>query len=211
MGLQFGPGPLPQHGFARDSLFIPEERAKKLSFDRMIFKLEPTDRTKPLWDKHFEYRFDVTLREDCLEWDVIVINKGKEAFDVTLGLHTYYDISSLKNVVISGPFAGADTVDKATGATGKATNNDITITGPIDMLYKNAKGPVTIKDTGKGTVTTIESKGYSDWVIWNPHGNEAMGYDKFVCVEPVSSTPVSIPPGQFKETKFYQKVSCKKI
>ena len=42
---QFGPGALMQHGFARGMKFIPEERAKKLSFDRMIFKLEPTEET----------------------------------------------------------------------------------------------------------------------------------------------------------------------
>ena len=44
---QFGPGPPTgmQHGFARGMRWIPEERAKKLSFDRMIFKLEPTEVT----------------------------------------------------------------------------------------------------------------------------------------------------------------------
>lgn len=41
--------------------FIPEERAKKLSFDRMIFKLEPTEETLKVWDHDFEYRFDITL------------------------------------------------------------------------------------------------------------------------------------------------------
>ena len=29
-------------------------------------------------------------------------------------------------------------------------------------------------------------------------GNEDMGYDKFVCVEPVQSTPKTIPVGKFK-------------
>ena len=97
---QFGPGALMQHGFARGMKFIPEERAKKLSFDRMIFKLEPTEETLKVgaarlmclsrrslkrmtqhasfqvWDHDFEYRVDVTLRPDSLEWDLIVVNKG---------------------------------------------------------------------------------------------------------------------------------------
>jgi hypothetical protein len=47
--------------FARGMKFIPEERAKKLSFDRMIFKLEPTEETLKVWDHDFEYRFDITL------------------------------------------------------------------------------------------------------------------------------------------------------
>lgn len=45
----------------------------------------------------------------------------------------------------------------------------------------------------------MERKGYSDTVLWSPFGNEAMGFDKFVCVEPVSASPVIIAPGT--ETK----------
>ena len=45
-----------QHGFARGMRFIPEERAKKLSFDRMIFKLEPTEETRRVWNHDFEVR-----------------------------------------------------------------------------------------------------------------------------------------------------------
>ena len=121
-----------QHGFARGMKFIPEERAKKLSFDRMIFKLLPTEETKKVWDYDFEYRFDVTLRADCLEWDVVVMNLGDKPFDVTLGMHTYYDVSSLQNVVISGPFQGAPTVDKVTGATGTAPRlSDVIVRLPL--------------------------------------------------------------------------------
>lgn len=49
--------------------FFPEERAKKLSFDRMIFKSELGDQ---------EYRIDVTLRADSLEYDVLFKNFAAE-------------------------------------------------------------------------------------------------------------------------------------
>ena len=48
--------------------FVPEERAKKLTFDRMIFKCNPPDMPE------LEYRVDVTMRADSLEYDVILIN-----------------------------------------------------------------------------------------------------------------------------------------
>lgn len=208
---QFGPGELMQHGFARGMMFVPEERAKKVSFDRMIFKLQPTEETLNVWNHNFEYRFDVTLRENSLEWDVCIINLDSAPFDCTLGLHNYYDVSSLGNVVVSGPFSGAATVDKESGATGTASSDDITINSPTDMLYKGVTGPITITDKGKGTRLTLESKGYTDTVIWSPYGNNAMGYDKFICVEPVCSDPVSIPPGKYKETKFYHKVTYEKL
>jgi len=208
---QFGPGAILQHGFARGMAFIPEERAKKLSFDRMIFKLVATEETRKIWDHNFEYRFDVTLRADCLEWDVIVINLEDKPFDVTLGLHTYLDVSSLKNIKISGPFSGKTKLDRTANTESVASSDEMTISAPTDVLFKNCNGPVTITDTGKGTKTTITQKGYSDVVVWSPYGNDAMGYDKFICVEPVQSSPVSIPPGKFKETKFYQKISCTKL
>ena len=42
------------------------------------------------------------------------------------------------------------------------------------MLYRGVKGPITISDSGKGTKTTIEQKGFADSCIWSPHGNEDM-------------------------------------
>ena len=52
--------------------------------------------------------------------DLAVINLDDKPFDITLGMHTYFDVSSLSNVVISGPFKGAATVDKVTGVSGTA-------------------------------------------------------------------------------------------
>jgi len=66
--------------------FVPEERAKKVSFDRMIFKSTPED------DKEVEYRVDVTLREDCIEYDVTIKNFGASTKDIAIGLE--FDVSA---------------------------------------------------------------------------------------------------------------------
>lgn len=34
-------------------------------------------------------------------------------------------------------------------------------------------------------LTVINTAGYEDTVLWNPYGNEGMGYNNFVCVESV--------------------------
>lgn len=60
--------------------FVPEERAKKVSFDRMIFKCFP-DNIKGL-----EYRVDVTMREDTLEYDVTVKNSESSPIRVQMTL-----------------------------------------------------------------------------------------------------------------------------
>lgn len=61
--------------------FFPEERAKKVSFDRMIFKVENVG-------DHIEYRADVTMRADSLEYDITIKNPAPDAKpkDVNMGL-----------------------------------------------------------------------------------------------------------------------------
>eukprot|EP01035_Chromulina_nebulosa_P021109 gene21109-27353_t len=196
---------------AAGTLFIQEERAKKLSFDRMIFKLVDTPKTLEVFPHKFEYRYDITLKDDSLEWEIAVINLDTKPFDITLGLNTFFDVSSLKNVVISGPFAGAKYIDRITGAEGVAASNDITITAPTDLLFPGLSGPITVTDSVKGTKTVLTRKGYTDTVIWNPYGNDALGYDKFVSIQPVSVSPVTIPVGKFKETHFSQLITASKI
>jgi hypothetical protein len=47
-------------------------------------------------------------------------------------------------------------------------------------------------------LTVSNTAGYEDTVLWNPYGNEGMGYNNFVCVESVKvrqsawSTPLSV-------------------
>jgi hypothetical protein len=60
--------------------FVPEERAKKVSFDRMIFKAFPED------DATLEYRCDVTMRENSLEYDVTIKNAADSPKKISIGL-----------------------------------------------------------------------------------------------------------------------------
>lgn len=50
---------------------------------------------------------------------------------------------------------------------------------------------------GRGTVTSVTHvQGYDDYILWNPYGNEGMGYDNFVCVESGKVTqPVTLVTG----------------
>merc|ERR1712070_1265749 len=43
----------------------------------------------------------------------------------------------------------------------------------------------------------ISSSGWEDAVVWNPYGNEGMGYDSFVCVEAAKALkPITVAPGK---------------
>jgi hypothetical protein len=90
--------------------FFPEERAKKVSFDRMIFKIEDVPGFHGV-----EYRTDVTMRSDCLEYDVVIKNAGDKEHTVSIAL----ELGLNKAKVVSKKGYTAITDNGATTATWK--------------------------------------------------------------------------------------------
>ena len=53
-----------------------------------------------------------------------------------------------------------------------------------------------LKDSGNGKALNVMNEaGWEDTVLWNPFGNEDMGFDQFVCVESVKFDPVTLDAG----------------
>jgi len=155
---------------------------------------------KGMWDKEFLCTFSVSLEEDQLSTTMSVDNKGAEAsFDFQAALHSYFTVSSLKNLEINGSFKGKDFLNKMVGDDGemqKEERDSITITEEYDRVYKGVNDP-SLKDSGTGkTLSVINSAGWEDTVLWNPFGSESMGYDNFVCVESVKFDPVTLGAGE---------------
>ena len=50
----------------------------------------------------------------------------------------------------------------------------------------------------KQPLTISNTLGWSDTVVWNPYGDEGMGFDSFVCVESAqASSPVILQPSEY--------------
>jgi glucose-6-phosphate 1-epimerase len=114
-------------------------------------------------------------------------------------LHSYFTVSELKNLEISGSFAGKKFLNKlAGGPDGEIQEEDrasITITEEYDRVYTGVNDPV-LKDSGTGkSLSVLNEAGWEDTVLWNPYGNEGMGYNNFVCVESVKFDPVTVDGG----------------
>jgi len=106
-------------------------------------------------------------------------------------------VSAIENLSIAGSFAGKEFLNKMVGDGEMQTEDreEITIGEEYDRVYKGVNDPV-LKDSGTGkTLTVMNTAGYADTVIWNPYGNEGMGYNNFVCVESVKFDPVSLEGG----------------
>jgi len=199
---QFGPGEIQQHGFARNVNW----EVKSQTETTVELEMLPSDYTKEMWDKEFACRFTVDLADDELKTNMKVDNTGSEdSFDFQAALHSYFAVSSLENLEIAGSFEGKEFLNKMVGENGEMQTEDrsaIIITEEYDRVYKGVNDPV-LKDSGSGKALNIVNEaGWEDTVLWNPYGDEGMGFNQFVCVESVKFDPVTLDAGASWEGKL---------
>jgi glucose-6-phosphate 1-epimerase len=191
---QFGPGAIQQHGFARNV----DWTVKDMTDTSVVLELAPSEYTKGIWDKEFLCTFTVDLEADQLKTTMAVQNTGSDAFNFQAALHSYFTVSSLDKLEISGSFAGKEFLNKMAGDNGEMQVEDrevITISEEYDRVYQGVNDPV-LKDAGTGkSLSVLNTAGWEDTVIWNPYGNEGMGYNNFICVESVKFDPVTLATG----------------
>lgn len=191
---QFGPGEIQQHGFARNVMWT----VKSMTDTSVELEMAPSDYTKEMWDKEFLCTFTVTLEDDQLTTKMNVDNKGEESFDFQAALHSYFTVSSLKNLEIAGSFEGKEFLNKMVGEgeMQKEERSAITISEEYDRVYTGVNDPV-LKDSGTGkALSVVNTAGYEDTVLWNPYGDEGMGFDNFVCVESVKFNSFTLGGGE---------------
>ena len=86
---------LTQHGFARDlhwQYFFNENKKSLCLF------LNESKKTKKYYPFNFELRIEVTLKINCLEFEISIHNKTDISMPVNFGLHPYFNVSDFKNL-----------------------------------------------------------------------------------------------------------------
>ena len=133
-------------GFARNVNWT----VKSMDDTAVVLELAPSDYTKEMWDKEFLCTFTITLEADQLKTSMVVDNKGEEAFDFQAALHSYFTVSALDNLEISGSFEGKEFLNKMAGDGGEMQTEDrsaITIGEEYDRVYSGVNDPV-LNDKG---------------------------------------------------------------
>ena len=120
--------------------------------------LVPNDYTKEMWDKEFKCSFTVTLEEDQLSTKMNVENVSEEeSFDFQAALHSYFTVSALENLEISGSFKDKEFLNKMVGDEGEMQTEErdiITISEEYDRVYKGVNDPV-LNDKGTGKAVSM--------------------------------------------------------
>ncbi len=84
---------LTQHGFARDLQW-----QYSLNENFLCLFLNESRQTKKYYPFDFELRIEVSLKINCLEFEITIHNKTDIAMPINFGLHPYFNISDFKNL-----------------------------------------------------------------------------------------------------------------
>ncbi|MCK4981639.1 MAG: D-hexose-6-phosphate mutarotase [Victivallaceae bacterium] len=180
---------MPSHGFAR--IFTWEPIAGGNCGDGATF-LELALTPGLITDEFKSNDFLVKLRvevNDKLSVALIIDNTGKKDLSYSAALHSYFNISDISNIKISGLDGKTfiDTLDNTT----HVQLGDISFTAETDSVYLDTEDTCIIDDPGFKRKIKVRKTGSRSTVVWNPWDAKAQRmpdfgdneFHKMVCVE----------------------------
>ena len=193
----------PSHGFVRNqpwSVLASAELADGRT--SVTLGLSDTEGSLAVWPYPFELELEVIVGHK-LEVKLTTRNTGSKIFSLSQALHSYFNVSDVNNISISG-LDGKNYLDKLDDFNSKRQSGDVTISEEIDRIYQQAPESVWLKDTGFDRTINIKSLGSNTTVIWNPWLTSVAkitdlddsSYRNFICVETANAADdmVTIQP-----------------
>jgi glucose-6-phosphate 1-epimerase len=178
------------HGFARYELWEVEAVSSLPDgATQVILSLKPNPSIAKAWPHDFQLQLAVTLG-DKLRVDLIGQNLSQRDWVVSEALHTYFRVGEAQGLAIRG-LEGVQYVDKMQDQSLLTQTGTLRIAPPLDRVFLDHTGLVTIEDAGHGRAIELTKEGSASTVVWNPgeEGARAFAdmpdqdYHAMVCVE----------------------------
>lgn len=139
-------------------------------------------------------------------------NMGDVPFALTQALHSYFNVSDVRQVSLSG-FDNMAYIDTLDAWVSKQQVGDIRIDQEVDRIYQAGAGQQgalqTITDPGLQRVVSIQPFGSASTVVWNPWIDKARAmadfaddeYQRMVCIETANAGQdvIQLAPGDSHE------------
>lgn len=194
---QFGPGPMQQHGFARNSDWSIVDSENVDGNPVITLELKDSPYSRSMWDFSFQALYKVILNTKSLSTELIVTNTDKKPFSFSTALHTYFR-ASITGTSVRG-LKGCKMLNKDPDPTnpleGKEERDVVTFPGFVDCVYLDAPSELVL-DNGLGDMISIKNTNWTDAVLWNPYLTMEACYKDFVCVENAKIGKVQLEPEQ---------------
>jgi Uncharacterized enzymes related to aldose 1-epimerase len=196
-----------QHGFARvrEWEFVGANRQPDGKVTAH-FRLPASAELMPIPVEYF-----VTIGT-ALSAELVVTNYSSDVFSFENCLHTYFSVSDIERVRVTGlqGVAYLDAVDQNMRKMEMA--EAIEFSEEVDRIYLDTPHVVDIHDTGLSRVIRIEKENAASTVVWNPWVAKARmmadfgddEYRRMVCVESgnVATNQLQLMPGQEARLKL---------
>jgi glucose-6-phosphate 1-epimerase len=163
----------PQHGFARTARWHLEgvETGGSESLT-LTLRLDDSDVGSPFWPEPFRAIYTVTFAQ-TLSSRLVVQNRATHPILFEEALHTYFAISDITGIAISG-LVGTTYIDKTDAGRRKPQSAAlVTITAETDRVYLDTPERCVIEDPGWHRRVVIEKVGAASSVVWNPWAEKA--------------------------------------
>ena len=195
----------PAHGFARTAPW--QVAASEMLPDgctRITLELPQGAILSAQWPHACRLRLVVTIGK-TLALELITENIGNAPFEIGEALHTYFTISDVDNIRITG-LEDCAYLDKVEGFRRKTQSGVVTIASEVDRIYVNTEADCLIEDCGLKRRIRITKRGSRSTVVWNPwieksakmgDFGSATGYRGMLCVESANAAEniISLAPG----------------
>lgn len=179
------------HGFARVMPWqLLETETLYDGSTRLLLQILNT----PVAQKQLSYPYVLTLTVvigQTLKIELATTNKGSQPFVIGEAFHTYFQVSDIGNISITG-LDGCEYADKLMNYERYTQQGPIGFKGELDRVYVNTRAGCIIEDKGFNRAIRVSKSGSSATVIWTPWGDKAhalgdMGADdswrRMVCLE----------------------------
>jgi glucose-6-phosphate 1-epimerase len=193
----------PSHGFARIQDWTLAFAALAGDDLHMTFTLGPTEISRNLGYDNFRLAYQLTIGR-TLTMQLTVVNDGAVPLVFEEALHTYYAVSDIHEVSVTG-LEGATYLDKTDNLQSKVQHGAITITEPTDRVYLSTTSTCVLHDAGSKRRVTVAKTGSNTTVVWNPWESGALKlpdldpteWHEFIAVETVNAAvnAVTLAPG----------------
>ena len=162
-----------QHGFARDMPWKINALSLESGFS---LELTDTEKSRASFPFLFLIKIQVKLNNNTLVMKTLVYNRGREKMPFSFGLHPYFQVNNLENVVIKGL---PETCTNHEDMSVTSTNSQLSrLSDGVDFLtYSN--GSVSLIDEDNGASIEMQNQYPMDLsVFWTDPPR------KMVCMEP---------------------------
>lgn len=200
---------LPQHGFARNSIFDVKATKELENGDLQItLAFAANAATMEVWPYRFSLEVCITVGAS-LTVELMTHNFDKQVFSITEAIHSYFKVRDITNVKLNG-LQGCRYYDQLADKYFVQIGLSCEFERETDKIYQMPSNELLLIDNVEQEIT-IKQENANAVVVWNPWIEKSKlmrdfpgdGYKNMLCVEAANAryAAVELAPGESHSIK----------